>query len=144
VGGSPGRSPSPGHFLFLEFSGQASEFLGGPDSRVRKELLKRAPRLPSSDVVIHVGSTPLALVDDDTDRGLFMSRGSSSPFGKLTEEVHLRLSFSTLAGLQEKATTHGMSVTEYVRTMVDCEVHGVEKVASIAANRVRQVAGKGG
>ena len=86
----------------------------------------------------------MALVDDDADQGLFMSRsGSSSPFGKLTEELKLRISFPTAEGLKERAALFGMGVGEYVRTLVDCDVHGIEKVASIAADRVRQVAGKG-
>lgn len=76
----------------------------------------------------------------------YLSRtGASSTLGKLNAELpKQRISMDTLDGLQALETKVGMPLAEYVRTVLDCHVHGADHVAMMAAERVRRVAGMGG
>lgn len=76
---------------------------------------------------------------------LLSRSGSSSPLGtKLDAELpKLRISYETFAGLQRLATQCDMNLSEYIRTHWDCHVHGVDHVATLAAERVRRAVGMG-
>ena len=69
--------------------------------------------------------------------------GTSSPMGKLTEELKIRMSFPTMEVLRRMAHEHNLPLAEFVRLKLDCEAFGADHVASVAAEHIRRVAGKG-
>lgn len=80
----------------------------------------------------------------DDDVPLESRTGSTSLFGKLDAELpKQRISLDTLVALQRKAAEANLSLAEYVRTVLDVQAHGFERVASLAASRLRQVVGTG-
>lgn len=69
--------------------------------------------------------------------------GYSSPLGKLTAELpKMRLSEETAEGLRRLAHDEDIPFAEYVRLVLDTHVHGVETMATIAAERVMRVVRK--
>lgn len=64
-------------------------------------------------------------------------------FGKCTEEVKTRVSFSTKEALQKLSHEAQMSEAEYVRTILQIHVHGLEDVQRLQQERINKVANSG-
>lgn len=71
------------------------------------------------------------------------SRGmESSPLGKLTSELpKTRIPDETLDGATRLAREAGMTLSEWVRTLVMIRVHGLSMVAESHTDRLKSVAG---
>lgn len=81
----------------------------------------------------------------DDELPLESRTGASSPLGKLQGELSKqRISLDTLEALQRKAAEADMALAEYVRMVLDIHCFGAEHIASLAAQRIRQVVGMGG
>lgn len=71
---------------------------------------------------------------------LLSRTGLSHPMGKLDAELgKVRVHSETLLALQVRAAEHGMSLSEFVRVVLECAVFGTDSMATIAAERVRRV-----
>lgn len=74
----------------------------------------------------------------------FSRSSGANIFGKLTVDIgKVKVSEATGDGLQAKASAAGMSVLEYVRLILDINVHGLDAVLSLQEQRLRMVAGIG-
>jgi hypothetical protein len=75
-----------------------------------------------------------------SDLPLLARNGIGHPLGKMTAELgRVRMNEETLLALQAKAVEHGMTLSEYVRVVLECAVFGADVMASIAADRIRRV-----
>lgn len=63
--------------------------------------------------------------------------------GKCTEDVKTRVSFSTKEAIQKLAHDTQMSESEYVRTILQIHVHGLDTVQSLQQDRINRVANAG-
>lgn len=85
-----------------------------------------------------------AMPDSDADSPMFSRSGISSPLGKFLGELpKQRINLDTLSALQGQAAKADMSLAELVRNILDSHVYGVDTVANMAADRIRQVVRKG-
>lgn len=64
-------------------------------------------------------------------------------FGKCTEEVKTRVSFSTKESLQKLSHEAKMSEAEYIRTILQIHIHGLEDVQRLQQERINKVANPG-
>jgi hypothetical protein len=73
--------------------------------------------------------------------GLLLSRsGRSAPGGKFDDELsRIPLHSETKAVVNAIAASHGMSLTEFVRTLVECVAWGSDAMANSNADRIRRV-----
>lgn len=55
----------------------------------------------------------------------------------------VRLGDETVDGLRQLAAGEGMPYAEFVRTVLEARVHGLDHAVSVAAARIRRVAGDG-
>ncbi|OGT57551.1 MAG: hypothetical protein A3E01_08415 [Gammaproteobacteria bacterium RIFCSPHIGHO2_12_FULL_63_22] len=73
----------------------------------------------------------------------FSRNGSTSPFGKLTEQIPaIRLSGETKAALEHEARRVGLPLQEFVRELLVVRAHGEDTVKMMYARRVVVVSGK--
>lgn len=75
-----------------------------------------------------------------------LSRGlASSPLGgSLNAEIpKVRVHDDTLDGATKLAREAGMSLSEWVRTLIEIRVHGVDTVSALHTSRLKNVAGMG-
>ena len=66
-----------------------------------------------------------------------------SMFGKCTEEVKTRVSYSTKQALAQLAHDAQMSETEYLRNVIMIHVHGEKDVLRLYEERINRVANRG-
>lgn len=76
---------------------------------------------------------------------LYSRSGATSPFGKLTAEFpKFKAPEETLDGANQLARLAGMTLSEWVRTLVMLRVHGLDMVQRMHETRLNVVAGIGG
>lgn len=90
-------------------------------------------------------------LDPDTSNGLggpflnggnalFSRSGRTAPGGKFDDELsRIPLHSETKAVVNAIAASHGMSLTEFVRTLVECVAWGSDAMANSNADRIRRV-----
>ncbi len=64
-------------------------------------------------------------------------------FGKCSEEVKTRVSYSTKEALQKLAHEAQMTESEYIRTILQIHVHGLDDVQRLQQERINKVAKAG-
>lgn len=70
--------------------------------------------------------------------------GNSRPLGKLTAEFpKFKAPEETHDGAEQLAREAGMTLAEWVRTLVMIRVHGLDMMAKVQADRLAVVAGMG-
>lgn len=71
-----------------------------------------------------------------------LSRVSSTPLGKLTASVPtFKIDEDTFDMANQEARKAGMTLSEWVRTLVMVRVHGVDSVSRMYEDRLRVIAG---
>lgn len=84
------------------------------------------------------------VVDGMAQTPMASRTGFSSPFGKLDAELPKQaISGLTLAGLQRVASENDMTLAEFVRTVLDVRVHGVDAMKRMHGERIERVVGIG-
>lgn len=69
---------------------------------------------------------------------------NTSPLGKLTSAIPAtKIDDETFDGATRMAREAGMTLSEWVRTLVMVRVHGIDSVAMMHADRLRVVSGMG-
>jgi hypothetical protein len=69
--------------------------------------------------------------------------GVTSPLGKLSAEIKVRVSESTRDELEQQARTAGMGLSEFLREILLIRAHGIDMVRSLYETRLALVAGTG-
>lgn len=77
-----------------------------------------------------------------TDDVMFSRTAQSDVFGKLDAELPpVRISGDVLVEVHRLASAAGMSVSEFLRTLVHVKVYGIDHVLSLQADRLRRAMG---
>lgn len=72
----------------------------------------------------------------------FSRSGSTSPLGKLTEQIPaIRVSGETKEALEVEARRAGLTLQEFVRDLLVIRAHGLDTVRKLYADRLAVVSG---
>jgi len=82
-------------------------------------------------------------MSSNTPGASFARSGESSPLGKLSTEVKVRLSEETGELLKKQAQALGMGMSEYLREVLIIKAHGYDYMRKVYQARLDQVAGTG-
>lgn len=73
----------------------------------------------------------------------FSRSGTTSPLGKLTEQIPaIRISGETKDALEAEAKRAGLTLQEFVRELLVIRAHGVDTVRRMYEERIGVVSGK--
>ena len=73
---------------------------------------------------------------------MFSRSAQSDVFGKLDSELPpVRINGDVLVEVHRLASAAGMSISEYLRTLVHVKVYGIDHVLSLQADRLRRAMG---
>lgn len=64
-------------------------------------------------------------------------------FGKCTEDVKTKVSYATKEAIQKKAHEAGVSESEYIRTLLQIHIHGLESVQRLHLEKINRVVNAG-
>lgn len=67
--------------------------------------------------------------------------GSTSPLGKLSAEIKVRVPEDTREELEKQAREAGMGLSEFIREMLLIRAHGLDMVRRLYEDRLAMVAG---
>ena len=74
----------------------------------------------------------------------YLSRTAGThPMGKLVHLPNVNVAEPTLDILRRLAVKEGVTFSEFVRVYLEARAHGVDHVASVAAQRIQRIAGTG-
>lgn len=69
--------------------------------------------------------------------------GSTSPLGKLSAEIKVRVPEDTRDVLERQAREAGLGLSEFLRELLLIRAHGIDMVRSLYDTRLAMVAGTG-
>lgn len=67
--------------------------------------------------------------------------GTTSPLGKLSAEIKVRVPEDTREALEQQARSAGMGLSEFIREMLLIRAHGMDMVRRLYEDRLAMVAG---
>lgn len=82
------------------------------------------------------------MITADNQQSAFARGSQSDVFGKLDAELPpVRINADVLTEVHKLASSAGMNVSEYLRTLVHVKVYGIDHVLNLQADRLRRAMG---